>query len=101
MDFEKFAFYQKLKQLPFVEKIVLYGSRARGDYAERADIDLAILSPEATLNDWNQVLLIIENADTLLKIDCVRLDELSAENSLRKSILSEGVILFERKKNES
>lgn len=96
MNFEKFEFYQNLKQLPFVQQIILYGSRARGDFKERADIDLAIFCPKATLSDWNQIISILENADTLLKIDCVRLDQLSNENPLRQSIIREGKVLFQR-----
>ena len=96
MDFEKFDFYQKLKHLPFIDKIILYGSRARNDYAERSDIDLAIYCPRATPNDWINVIQIIEDADTLLKIDCIRLDELLVNNPLYHSIISEGIVLFDR-----
>lgn len=91
----KYHFFAQLNALPFVDKIILYGSRARGDNAERADIDLAIVCPRAGLYDWNQVMEVVDNADTLLKIDCVRFDQLSETNPLKQAIIREGVTLFQ------
>jgi predicted nucleotidyltransferase len=67
-----YQFIEQLKSLPFIDEIWLFGSRARGDNQERSDIDLAIICPAASDIDWLKVVDIIENADTLLKIDCVR-----------------------------
>ncbi len=39
----------------FIEKIWLYGSRARCDNAERADIDLAIECPSASDAQWTEL----------------------------------------------
>ena len=89
-------FFELLKKLDFVEKIILFGSRARGDYAERSDIDLIISCPQATSKHWLIILDIIEDADTLLKIDCIKLESLSESNHLKKSIQKEGVVLYER-----
>jgi len=69
-----YTFFRKLIALPFVEKIILFGSRARGDNAPRADIDIAIWCPKATQADWHKIVDIIDEADTLLEIDCIRLD---------------------------
>ncbi len=95
---QDFNFFHQLMNLPFVDRIFLFGSRARGDNMERADIDLAIDCPKATKEDWFQVLDIIDDADTLLQIDCVRFDELSPNYSLRQSIEQDKVVLFEREK---
>lgn len=62
-----YKFINKLKALKFVEEILLFGSRARGDNSDRSDIDIVIVCPNATDSDWFEVLQIIENADTLLK----------------------------------
>jgi predicted nucleotidyltransferase len=94
IDLDKSEFFQKLKKFSFIEKIILYGSRARGDFKERSDIDLAIVCPSASQEDWMRVISVIEEADTLLKIDCVRLDTLSEQNPLRKAILCEGTELY-------
>jgi len=69
-----YQFFQKIKALPFIEAIYLFGSRARNDNFPRSDIDIAIKCPSATDADWHKVLDIIEEADTLLEIDCIRLD---------------------------
>jgi predicted nucleotidyltransferase len=69
-----YRFLDALSALPCVEAIYLFGSRARGDHSERSDIDLAIVCPTASDSEWQKILDIIENADTLLKIDCIRMD---------------------------
>jgi predicted nucleotidyltransferase len=63
-------FFKNLTELPFVEKIILYGSRARGDNRERSDIDMAMVCPTASETDWQKVLSIIDDEEiwlTMLK----------------------------------
>lgn len=91
-----YSFIKKLQQLPYVEKIILFGSRARGDNQDRSDIDIAIVCPTATENDWLQITAIIDQADTLLNIDCIRYDTLSYNATLKKAIDQDGIILFQR-----
>lgn len=92
----KLGFLKKLKAFDFIDAIYLYGSRARGDAAERSDIDLAIEAPKATQEDWNRINQVLENADTLLKIDCVDLDKIKSKKFLN-NILKERKLLFKRK----
>lgn len=96
MKITDYAFYHELTRQSFVEQMWLFGSRARGDNQERADIDLAIFCPAATAKDWLQILDIIDDADTLLKIDCVRLDEMSEDSPIKQAIGREGVKLYEK-----
>lgn len=94
----QYQFFKDLTKLLFINAIWLYGSRARGDAKERSDIDIAILCPEASNEDWQQVNDVIENADTLLKIDCIRFDDLTeSDELLKKNILRDRIVLFERK----
>ncbi len=95
-----YHFFEKLCALPFIDAIFLYGSRARGDHKERSDIDLAIVCPSATSDDWLTVLDIIEDADTLLKIDCVRFDELTDQELLKENILRDKIILYAKAKEQ-
>jgi predicted nucleotidyltransferase len=92
-----YKFFETLASLPFVKKIFLFGSRAKGTNEARSDIDLAIDCPKATVYDWNSIMEIIENADTLLKIDCVRFDRIKSKK-FKDAILQDHVILFEREK---
>lgn len=96
MNVKEYTFFQKLEKLPFIEKIWLYGSRAREDSRDRSDIDLAIECPNASFMEWQQLLDIIEDADTLLKIDCVRLEQLDADSSFKKNILGDAKLLFQK-----
>lgn len=71
--------------------MVVWFYRARGDNQERADIDLAILCRNASFEDWLMVKNIIEDADTLLKIDCIRMDELPETSDLKIPIIQQGI----------
>ncbi len=93
---QNYRFYKQLVALSFIKEIWLFGSRARGDNQDRADIDLAVLCPAATFQDWEVVQEIIDDADTLLKIDCVRLDKLDDTSALKQSILTQGIKLYEK-----
>jgi predicted nucleotidyltransferase len=99
MDLKSFEFYQELKKLAFIQEIWLFGSRARGDHRERSDIDLAIYAPNASDCDWLKVLDILDDGDTLLKIDCVRMDILDESSALKGAILTQGIKLYERISN--
>ncbi|WP_342278806.1 nucleotidyltransferase domain-containing protein [Candidatus Tisiphia endosymbiont of Myopa tessellatipennis] len=96
MKVQDYKFYNDLISQIVVEEIWLFGSRARNDNQDRADIDLAIVCHNATTKDWLKLQEIVDNADTLLKIDCIRLDELEDSSDLKLSIIREGVKLYER-----
>lgn len=93
-----YKFFHLLTRLNFIEEIWLYGSRARGDHHDRSDIDLAIVCPTASDDDWREVMMLIENADTLFKIDCVRFDQLNDEDVIKKNITKDKKVIFQRKK---
>ena len=94
-----YKFYHNLKNLAYIDEIWLFGSRARKDNQERADIDLAISCKNATPQDWSEILDVIEKADTLLKIDCIRLDQLKDSSPIAQSIKKEGIKLYDKSKN--
>lgn len=74
-----------------VEKVILFGSRARGDFKEHSDIDLAFRGG----NSSHFVLDVDEMTSTLLEFDIVDLD-MPIKEELLESIKSEGVILYEK-----
>jgi nucleotidyltransferase substrate binding protein (TIGR01987 family) len=91
-----YQFLKKIMNLPFIEEIWLFGSRARGDSHERSDLDLSIICPKATDAEWEQVLEIVEGADTLLKVDVVRFDQLKEDEKIKENILRFKKILYQR-----
>ena len=97
MQLNDYLFLRKIAALPFVDAIYLFGSRARGDNRERSDIDIAILCPKANENDWQSVLKLIDDADTLLPIDCIRLDKESPNSALRLQIEQDKKLIYERR----
>lgn len=73
------------------EKIVLFGSRARGDYKERSDVDIAVYGNVSELFTID----IDEKAPTLLKFDIVYMNK-PVQEELRLAIEKEGVTLYEK-----
>jgi uncharacterized protein len=77
-----------------VDKIILFGSRARGDYQKKSDIDLAIVAPNITTKEWLDLCDKINQLDTLLEIDIVNFAD--AGKDLQNKILQEGMVIYER-----
>jgi predicted nucleotidyltransferase len=96
MHLSDYQFLQEIAALDFVDAIYLFGSRARGDNRDRSDIDIAIQCPKATQKDWLSILHIVENADTLLMIDCIRLDEELTTSPLYQQIEEDKQLIYER-----
>ncbi len=70
--------------------MILFGSRARGDYKRTSDIDLAVLD-----GDFARFSLDVdEETSTLLEYDIVDLNS-SVQEALLQSIREEGKVLYE------
>ena len=89
-----YSIARKLHRFAQIERIYLFGSRARGDAQPRSDIDLAISCPMADARVWASICEAVDDADTLLRIDVVRLEEASPE--LAGRIIEEGRLIYER-----
>ena len=74
-----------------VDKVLLFGSRARGDFKRTSDIDLAV-----TGGDFLRFALDVEEeTSTLLEFDIVDLDR-CMQQELRDSIEKEGRVIYEK-----
>ena len=80
-----------LQEIVQLAKVILFGSRARGDFKERSDIDLAFHGGNST----NFILDVDELTSTLLEYDIVDLDK-PVRKELLESIKNEGVVLYEK-----
>ena len=82
--------------ISFAEKynicqVILFGSRARGDFKRASDIDIAVSG-----GDFERFALNVdEETSTLLEFDIVDLDR-EMQEALRESIQKEGRILYEK-----
>lgn len=74
-----------------INQVILFGSRARGDYKRVSDIDLAVSG-----GDFVRFALDVdEETSTLLMYDFVNLDG-TVQEELRDSIQREGKVLYEK-----
>lgn len=74
-----------------LSRVILFGSRARGDFKKTSDIDLAVSGGNAA----GFALDVDEETWTLLKYDVVDLDR-PVQVALRESITKEGIVLYEK-----
>lgn len=78
-----------------IEKVVLFGSRARGDNQSRSDIDLAVF-PASNFLQEGEFFCKMDELDTLLKIDLVFVTP-ELDPRLLQIIHQEGVVLYDTK----
>ena len=89
-----YELYTKLANLAArygAQRLVLYGSRARGDFHARSDVDLAVYGmPEKQRGGFS---LEAEDLPTLLKLDIVHISE-NMEPAFLQNIEKDGVTLY-------
>ena len=75
------------------DKVILYGSRARGSAREDSDYDLAFVFPPDRRDRWVRFVVDLDDAAvTLLPVDLLNWND--ASNSLRERICQEGIMLY-------
>lgn len=88
--------YEQIRQLGMkyqFDKIVLFGSRARGDAGEKSDVDLAVFAKDTS--DKARFTFDLEDLATLLKFDVVFVDE-NTDKDFFKNIEKDGIIIMNR-----
>lgn len=89
-------FMEELSQNEKVKRLIVFGSRACGDFEKFSDLDLAVDAPELTKKEW---LFLKEQAyyyvRTVLQISLVHF----AHNPMRlqERIIKDGVIIYGKK----
>lgn len=74
-----------------IQRVILFGSRARGDYRRTSDIDLAVSGGNVPAF----MIDVEEDVATLLKFDIVDMGK-EMQEELRTSILTEGKVIYEK-----
>lgn len=86
------AIIEVAKQYPNIDKIVLFGSRARGDHHKTSDIDLAIWATDSLCEF---AYTIDEQVPTLLEFDLSDMKEVD-DLVFVEQVLKEGILLYEK-----
>jgi predicted nucleotidyltransferase len=89
---------EHISTFPSVQKIILFGSRAKGTHSAFSDIDIAVVGVKDRV-EWLDICRLADVEDdrvpTLLKIDLMQFE--SVDPLIRQSIMKEGLILYERR----
>lgn len=78
-----------------IEKAVLFGSRAKGNFHNGSDVDLSLMGTELALNDLLNASIEIDNLSLPYKFDLVIYDRIK-EKALLEHIDRVGITLFDR-----
>ncbi len=76
-----------------VDKIILFGSRARGNNRPKSDIDIAVYGCK---NFRDFYFDINEKVETLLTFDIINMDEKNISTDLLSEIRRDGVVIYEK-----
>ena len=74
-----------------VTKVILFGSRARGDNTERSDVDIAVYGGDFDAFYWD----IREKVHSLLMFDIIQADA-AISDELKQEIEKDGVTIYEK-----
>lgn len=83
-----------IKKYEEVECVKIYGSRAREDYKETSDIDIALFGNDLTHTINTKIYFELDGLYIPYKFDVVNFNSLSDNNELRNNILKEGVDIY-------
>ncbi len=84
---------QAFARHPGVERVWLYGSRARGDYRPDSDIDLAVDAPTADAAAFAALWADVDALPVVFSVDLLNLRELQNE-ALRSAIARDRVQIY-------
>ena len=80
---------------PKVEELILFGSRAKGNYSNGSDIDIAMIGKDLRLNEISKALVLFDELYLPYKLDLVIYHRIQ-EPALIEHIIKAGIRLFKR-----
>jgi len=83
-------------QFPLVERVIIYGSRAKGDFEEGSDIDITLIGENLTQNYLNKISLKLDDLLLPYKFDISVFNQISNPN-LVDHIQRIGQVFYEKK----
>ena len=79
-----------------IEKAVIFGSRAKGNYGEGSDIDLAIVGNDISFNQLMDINIQIEDLGLLYKVDVIDYNK-NIGTPIGDNINRVGLLFYEKK----
>lgn len=79
-----------------IEKALIFGSRARGDYKKTSDIDIAIFSDNITSTRLNLLRNDFDELDIIYTVDVVDFHRIS-KKELKNNIVNDAIVIFSGK----
>lgn len=72
-----------LNRNPKIEKVILFGSRAKGNFTQGSDIDLALIGKDLEFNDILEASVELDKLSFPYKFDLVIYDRIEEKSLLR------------------
>ncbi|KJS88024.1 MAG: DNA polymerase III subunit beta [Peptococcaceae bacterium BICA1-8] len=79
-----------------VDRAIIFGSRARGDYKKTSDIDIAISSQDMTCIELNLLRDQLDQLDIIYKLDVIHIEKLKNQEML-ENIEKDGKVILQMK----
>lgn len=83
------------EKIPEVEQVIIYGSRAKGNYRNGSDIDITLKGAELSYKILDTIISEIDDLDTPYMFDVSIFDKLNAP-SLEEHINCVGLIFYKK-----
>ncbi|QOR73825.1 nucleotidyltransferase domain-containing protein [Cruoricaptor ignavus] len=87
--------YSEFEKIPEIEKVVIYGSRAMGNYREGSDIDITLFGENVTNNTASALWGRFDDSSLPYLFD-ISVFHLLQSDSLKDHIERRGQVLYER-----
>lgn len=78
-----------------IDKVMIFGSRAKGNYSEGSDIDLALIGENISFNQLMDINIQIEDLGLLYKVDVIDYTKNSA-TPIGEHIDRVGLLFYEK-----
>lgn len=78
-----------------IDKVILFGSRARNDYKNNSDIDLAIIFNSNDNDNYIKLLTKLEELNTLFKFDVIDYNKIT-NTTLKQEIDKDGITIYQK-----
>jgi proline iminopeptidase len=86
-------FRRVFSRYPDIEKVMIFGSRAKGHYRDGSDIDLAVFAPAMPDSTFTRLWREVDALPVVFKVDLLHWDRLG-NPGLKEKVLLEGRPFF-------